>query len=90
MISIRYELDTNIYASIIPEQSVTTIVRRGVRVTLRKMKTGPTWPRLTKSPFKLPWLTRDYEEWPNEWESDTEDNPLAASGHMNLDAGKSR
>jgi len=49
-----------------------------------KKKTGADWPRLSRSPFKLPWLSRDFDGWAHEWEVDSHANDNQST-YANLD-----
>lgn len=82
----RYELSTNLYSDIIVQQSVSVIVRGGVRVVLKK-KNGAEWIRLTNSPFKLPWLSRDFDNWEHEWEIDDHDTDTQPYNQITVDPG---
>lgn len=63
---IRYELDVKLYAEIDAEDAASSdhsAVAQGVRVVLRKKAVGVEWNRLTATPLRLAWLSRDFDSW---------------------------
>ena len=66
----RYELNTSTYGYIIPEKSYHSLVSCGVKVTIRKQEIGAMWTRFIHSPLNQPWLTRDFNYWMVDDDSD--------------------
>ena len=54
-------MNTITYNNIVPKSSSHSIIGSCVKVKLRKQEVGAEWIRLINSPFKQPWLSRDFD-----------------------------
>ncbi|GBE78480.1 HSP20-like chaperone [Sparassis latifolia] len=68
-----YAFNFNLFADIVPEESLKHLTSRSITLALRKKeKKAEYWPRLTKEKVKTPFIKTDFGKWVDEDEQDGE------------------
>uniref|UniRef100_UPI00358F4E1B putative protein PTGES3L isoform X1 n=1 Tax=Myxine glutinosa TaxID=7769 RepID=UPI00358F4E1B len=68
----EYDNEIELYAKIVKADSQTKQYDRKVHCFMGKSKRAEAWPRLTKDPAKLTWLTTDFDNW-RDWADENEE-----------------